>query len=156
MTIRLLAVLAAGLGLAVSGAAAAADPWKKAPGAIDSDLLPAESAFQLVAATRDGDAVTLDWVIAPGYYLYRKRLAFEAVEPSTTRLGAVRLPAGQTLHDEHFGDVEVYRETLQARLPLTSGKAALAKLRVRFQGCADAGVCYPPVTRVVDVTTAAK
>jgi len=151
MILRSLAVIYAGLVLALT--ASAADVWKKASDA-SSELLSAESAFQLVSAQRVGNAVKLEWVIAPGYYLYRKRLAFEPVAPVTTRLGKVMLPTGQTLHDEHFGDVEVYRETLLATLPVKPGQAALQQLRVRFQGCADAGVCYPPVTRVIDLEAA--
>ena len=141
-------------GIVFSGAAGADGLWdKKRAG--EPELLPAESAFQLVSAERTGDAVQLEWVIAPGYYLYRKRLAFESVAPAGTKLGEAKLPQGANLHDEHFGNVEVYRETLRATLPLIHGKAAPQQLRVRYQGCADAGVCYPPVTRVVDVVVAA-
>lgn len=146
-----LCVLAA-VGIAAS--ASAADLWQK-NATSGPELLPVDSAFQLVSAQRDGDAVKLSWVIAPGYYLYRKRLAFEPVAPATAKLGAARLPKGATLHDEHFGAVEVYRELLDARLPLAKGAAPLRQLRVRYQGCADAGVCYPPVTKVVDITAAA-
>jgi thiol:disulfide interchange protein len=135
------------------GSATAADVWSKKSVA-GPDLLPADTAFQLVSAQRDGDNVKLDWVIAPGYYLYRKRLSFEPVQPAQAHLGAAQLPKGENVHDEHFGDTEIYRETLQAKLPLTKGAPAVQQLRVRYQGCADAGVCYPPVTRVIDVAAA--
>lgn len=147
-----LAVLVAAL---VCGTPARADLWKKPEAATDA-LLPAERAFELVSARRDGDLLRLEWVIAPGYYLYRQRLAFETLPPSPAVLGAPLLPAGVPKHDEHFGDVEIYRETLQAELPLKPAHAPLVQLRVRFQGCADAGVCYPPVTRVIEVEPAAR
>lgn len=138
--------------LTLSGAAGAADLWAKKPAATGGpELLSAEAAFQLASARREGQDIKVDWVIAPGYYLYRKRLAFEVVSPQNARLGAAALPHGATVHDEHFGDVEVYRETLQARLPVNG--TAPTQLRIRYQGCADAGVCYPPVTRVIDIGT---
>ena len=128
--------------------AAPADLWKKPASATDT-LLPAEAAFQLASARREGDRVRLEWVIAPGYYLYRERLGFEVLPPSSATLGPARLPVGTPKHDEHFGDVQIYRETLQAELPITPAGAALGRLRVRFQGCADAGVCYPPLSREI-------
>lgn len=149
---RPLTVFCAGLALAT--AAQAADPWKKPASADASGLLPAESAFQFVSAQRDGAVIRVDWLIAPGYYLYRQRLAFEAL-PAPAKLAAAELPVGQTIRDEHFGTVEIYRDSLRATLPLAPGAAVPKQLRLRYQGCADAGVCYPPVTRVVDVAAAA-
>jgi len=138
--------------LAMSNVACAADLWaKKSPATGGPELLSAEAAFQLASVRREGQDIKVDWVIAPGYYLYRKRLAFEIVAPKSAQLGAAALPHGATVHDEHFGDVEVYRETLQARLPVNG--PAPTQLRIRYQGCADAGVCYPPVTRVIDIGT---
>lgn len=128
--------------------ALAADPWQKRHEG--PDLLPVETAFQLDGVSRDGNALRVSWTIAPGYYLYRQRLAFEPVD-SPAKLGAAELPKGVAVHDEHYGQVEIYRDSLSARLP-AAGKSGLpSRLRVRYQGCADAGVCYPPVTRIVDV-----
>ena len=126
----------------------AADVWQKKHES--PELLPAEDAFRLDGVSRDGHALRVSWTIAPGYYLYRQRLAFEPVD-SGARLGAAELPKGAAMHDEHYGDVEIYRESLSARLPIAAKDAPPLRLRVRYQGCADAGVCYPPVTRVVDV-----
>ncbi len=151
MIMRVLTALATMALLA--GSATAADLWQK-KNTSGPELLPVDSAFRLVSAARDGDSVKLVWVIAPGYYLYRKRLLFEPLTPAGAKLGGARLPNGANLHDEHFGDVEVYRELLEARLLLAKDTPAPTQLRVRYQGCADAGVCYPPVTRVVDVVAA--
>lgn len=148
MITRILATLCAGMGFIT--ATSAADLWSKAQ-AGDDRLLPAETAFQLVSAQREGNAVTLDWVIAPGYYLYRKRFAFEPLTPAAAKLGKAELPPGSTIHDEHFGTTEIYRESLRATLPLAPGAVIPRTLRIRYQGCADAGVCYPPITRVVDL-----
>jgi thiol:disulfide interchange protein DsbD len=125
-------------------AAQAQTPWPKKPGA-EVSMLPADQAFRLLGAERHGEALTVSWDIAPGYYLYRQRLHFE---PANALLP--ELPQGQPYHDEHFGDVEIYRGILQARLR-TRGPAQPRQLRVSYQGCADAGVCYPPQTRTLDL-----
>jgi thiol:disulfide interchange protein DsbD len=66
------------------------------------------------------------------------------------------LPQGEAVADERDGTTEVYRETLKAQLHARSDAAALQQLRVRYQGCADAGVCYPPVTALIGVTPASR
>lgn len=131
--------------------ASALDLSRKPHGA--EELLSAEQAFQLVSATREADGLHFSWVIAPGYYLYRQRIAAEAVDGGT-KLAALVLPKGTAKHDEHFGDVEIYTTSVDARLPVPQGTAAPTRLKLRWQGCAEAGVCYPPITRVVDVIAA--
>jgi thiol:disulfide interchange protein DsbD len=132
------------------GRAAADGFWPtKAPGG-SRDLLRADQAFHLLAATREGDTLKVSWDIAPGYYLYRKRLRFAVAQPTGATLDAPQLPRGQMVHDEQ-GDAEVYRGSLQAVLHWPRGGAAPQKLQLGWQGCAEAGVCYPPQTSVVDV-----
>ena len=113
------------------------------------ELLKAGQAFRLVSAERHGDRLKVDWDIAPGYYLYRKRLHFRVIEPTGASLGDPQLPAGQVVEDEQ-GRSEVYRGSLQAALQWR-GKAPPRQLMVDFQGCAEAGVCYPPQSEVIDV-----
>ncbi|MDB5987067.1 MAG: thioredoxin family protein [Nevskia sp.] len=117
-----------------------------------TQLLPVDQAFALVSAERKHDRIEVTWSIAPGYYLYRKRLGF-AVEPAgkAQTLGAAQLPAGTPMHDEQ-GDNEIYRNTLVAVLAIQTAHAP-QRLRVRYQGCADAGVCYPPQTKLIDVVS---
>lgn len=131
----------------------AASLWAHKASAGD-ELLPVDQAFSLVSAERRDDGIDVTWSIAPGYYLYRKRLAFSA-EPAgaAQALGAAQLPNGTQTHDEQ-GDNEIYRDTLVARLPLRA-VASPARLRVRYQGCADVGVCYPPQTKLIDIVTTA-
>jgi thiol:disulfide interchange protein DsbD len=137
---------------AVGSSLAAESPWARKTGAADN-LLPAAQAFQLLAAERSGDQLTVTWAIAPGYYLYRKRLGFEVTTPTGATLDTPALPKGETVADEQ-GTTEVYRETLVARLHARSGTPAVQQLRVHYQGCADAGVCYPPVTALIDIKPA--
>lgn len=143
--------LSLGIALAALSGAVRADGVLPGLGGSSRDLLKADEAFHLVAAARQGDALKVSWDIAPGYYLYRKRLGFRALAPAGTRLDAPQLPQGQTVHDEYEGDAEVYRGSLQATLHWPKDAAAPQQLQVSYQGCAEAGVCYPPQTRVLDV-----
>ena len=117
--------------------------------AIDpDDLLPVDQAFALTATADGTDAITVTWKIADGYYLYRHRTSVQA--DAGFEAGALRLPAGEPHEDEFFGRVETYRERLRATLP-GRPRAASTTLTVKYQGCADAGICYPPQTRTVTV-----
>lgn len=117
----------------------------------EKDLLPVDQAFALSASASERDQIRLQWKIAPGYYLYRHRTSVKADDAFNA--GTLQLPAGERHHDDFFGEVETYRQQLVGTLP---GKPAAGtttvQLEVRFQGCADAGVCYPPQKRVVEVT----
>jgi thioredoxin:protein disulfide reductase len=100
--------------------------------------------------------VRLDWVIADGYYLYRARIRV-ATESRSVQLGTTRFPAGQVKNDEYFGRQEIYHHELSATVPVmrANGAAIDLPLQVTYQGCADAGLCYPPVTRTLTVSLAA-
>ncbi|MCL7714514.1 protein-disulfide reductase DsbD [Stenotrophomonas sp. CPCC 101365] len=116
----------------------------------DKDLLPVDEAFALRAEATARDRIELHWDIAPGYYLYRHRT--RVVAGPGFEAGELRLPAGEKSHDEFFGDVETYRQQLKAVLPGSADAATgTVTLDIRYQGCADAGVCYPPQKRTVDV-----
>ena len=116
----------------------------------ESDLLPVDQAFVPEAQAVSRDRIELRWKIADGYYLYRQRTSVSA--ESGFRAGALQLPEGQHKHDEYFGDVETYRGSLRATLPGTAEPgAATATLKIKYQGCADAGVCFPPQTRTLQV-----
>lgn len=135
-------------GLAASLAASAAGFLDKPKQ--DSQFLPVDQAFEIQPLeTRDGKLI-VSWRIAPGYYLYRQRMSFELVAPKGASIGAPQFPAGEKHHDEYFGDVEVYHlPLLSAQLPLKGGDPQSVKIKVSYQGCADAGLCYPPQERVL-------
>jgi thioredoxin:protein disulfide reductase len=108
------------------------------------ELLQPHEAFALSARAIDGRTLEARFNIADGYYLYRDKLKFNAGVPQAVELTA-ELPHGKVKHDEFFGDVETYRGVLVIRIPmaaLESGKKLT--LVTESQGCADAGVCYPP------------
>ena len=126
-------------------------PASQARAIDESQLLPVDEAFALQAIAPQRDRVELSWAIADGYYLYRHRISVE-VQDTGFGAGELQLPDGEPHHDEFFGDVETYRGTLRATLPGSAEPGAAAvTLKVRYQGCADLGVCYPPQTRMLTV-----
>ncbi len=112
------------------------------------DFLPPDQAFKLTVTPDSPDRVRLSWAIAPGYYLYRSRLKFSTATPQVT-LGTADLPPGDTKHDEYFGDQIVYHAGLIAHLAVSraAGSNDALALNVTYQGCAEAGLCYPPITK---------
>lgn len=82
-----------------------------------------------------------------GYYLYRHQFAFVSQDPQVVSLGAPEIPAGKPKVDDWFGDVEVYYHEADAIVPVTVRTAGPVDLAVTYQGCADAGLCYPPETK---------
>ena len=120
------------------------------------DFLPPDRAFRFDALPDGTDRVRLNWEIADGYYLYRARI--RVMTPSTrAQLGAPQMPQGQIKTDEYFGRQEVYHHELVATVPVVraTGGAFELPLQVTYQGCADAGLCYPPITKDVTVNLSA-
>ena len=115
-----------------------------------TDFLPVRQAFQLELLGSTAEAVTLRFVAAEGYYLYRHRFAFKT-EPADIALGTAQLPPGEAKHDEYFGDVEVYHGILDVTLPRPANDQRAFTLVVTYQGCADKGLCYPPETQRLDI-----
>ena len=119
--------------------------------AADDDFLPVRSAYK-VATSAAPDELVVRFDIAPGYYLYRDRLGFESATTGVT-LGKASLPVGLDHEDEFFGKQVIYRDNVQVGVPVTfSGTPRDFDVKVKLQGCADAGLCYPPQTWIVPVT----
>jgi thioredoxin:protein disulfide reductase len=117
------------------------------------DFLPPEQAFQLSASADGANTVRLDWLIAPGYYLYRDRIKTTS-DAGADALGAPVFPAGQVKQDEYFGEQVVYHDEVVVLLPVkrSGGGELKLPLTVTYQGCAEAGLCYPPVTRTLSIS----
>jgi thiol:disulfide interchange protein DsbD len=128
--LALLALMCTGQALAVS----------------EADLLRPEEAFRYEVSA-DADALTVALDIADGYYLYRKRFAFESLTDGVT-LGEPAFPEGELHEDEFFGESVIFRDRADIRIPYSrsGGADAAAELRFKMQGCADIGLCYPPQT----------
>ncbi|MFW9077685.1 protein-disulfide reductase DsbD [Pseudomonas sp. P2757] len=125
--------------LLISGLAQAGnDPFAAKP-----DFLPVDKAFVLTSERLESGETQLFWQIADGYYLYQKRLKFDGLAAEHAPV----LPAGESHSDEFFGEQPVYRQGLELKIPA----GASGQIKVGYQGCADAGLCYPPQTRVIDL-----
>lgn len=113
------------------------------PFEVKPDFLPVDKAFTFTSERLPSGETQLFWQIADGYYLYQKRLKFDglAQEHQPT------LPDGEHHSDEFFGEQTVYRQGLEVKLP----PAASGKVKLGWQGCADAGLCYPPQTLELDL-----
>lgn len=108
------------------------------------DLLPAGQAFALAGRLDEGQVV-LRYRIADGYYLYRDKFRF-SVAPDAVQVGKPALPKGLMKKDEFFGRVETYRGEVVIHLPLRQPKVTEPIVVTAVsQGCADVGVCYPPL-----------
>ncbi|MGI4813963.1 MAG: protein-disulfide reductase DsbD [Janthinobacterium lividum] len=120
----------------------------------DSEFLDPKVAFAFSASEVPG-AVVVRFAVADGYYMYRERLSFVPSKGGDAVLGVPALPVGEKKFDETFGkEVEVYRHILTVRIPVQQA-AHPFDLLVGSQGCADKGVCYPPMTNVFRVGGAA-
>ncbi|QIL19817.1 protein-disulfide reductase DsbD [Thermomonas sp. HDW16] len=116
----------------------------------DFELPPVDEVFVLSAQATAPDRIEVRWQIAEGYYLYRHRTSIKADAGFSN--AKLALPTGDKHHDEFFGDVETYRQQLTGTLSGTPAAGATSTtLTVKYQGCADAGVCYPPQTRTLKV-----
>jgi thiol:disulfide interchange protein DsbD len=117
----------------------------------EDEYLPIDEAFALTSEALSVNTIQLNWRIAKGYYLYKERMKVEPVAAGTT-LGALVLPKGESHTDEYFGKQEIYRESVDATISLPPANAKSVDLKVTYQGCADAGLCYPPETKVISVS----
>ena len=111
-----------------------------------TQFLPVDEAYQLTLVADGGQRLMLQWVIAPEYYLYRHAFKAQASDSEGSIAANLAVPDGLAKTDEFFGDVEVYYDALEAMVDLER-TSELAQIKVTYQGCADAGLCYPPETK---------
>jgi thiol:disulfide interchange protein DsbD len=110
-----------------------------APGRAEDFLDPAV-AFKFAARMEGQSTAVVTYTIADGYYMYRERFKFTA---TGAKLGEPQIPPGKVKYDQTFEkDVETYHGSVTIRIPVESGTAFT--LNATSQGCADAGLCYPP------------
>lgn len=124
--------------------------------AMGADFLPPDQAFRFKADRVDAHTVAVHFDVEDGYYMYRERFAFSA-NPENVRLLAPAYPAAERKFDETFGkDVDIYRKGVTIEIPFDEGSSPGAwVLRVTSQGCADAGICYPPQQHTVQMSALA-
>ena len=126
-----LLVLFAGFAQAAPGS-----PFETKP-----DFLPVGKAFAFTSERLESGETQLFWQIADGYYLYQQRMKFDGLAEKPV------LPQGEAHSDEFFGEQQVYRQGLEVKIPA----GVTGKVKLGWQGCADAGLCYPPQSITVDL-----
>jgi len=135
--------------LGLAGTAQAKPWWMRGIDSNETDFLPPDVAFR-VAARVDGNVVKVRWVIADGYYLYRRKIEVKAESPDLL-VAAPELPPGTVKTDPYLGTQQVYTQQVEAVVPYSRIDAGAHPLQIKviYQGCAEAGLCYPPITKVI-------
>ncbi len=137
------------LALAATGSAFAKPWWMRGIESNETDFLPPDVAFR-VGARLEGGMLRVRWVIADGYYLYRAKMSVAAESPDLLVTG-IALPAGILKTDPYLGNQEIYTQQVEGTVAyrrLDYGAHPL-QIKVTYQGCAEAGLCYPMITKVL-------
>ena len=129
--------------LSLNGHAQFSDPFTTATTTNQDTFLTVEQAYQLNAEFETKDKIRLNWQIADDYYLYKHSFKFQLLQNGKPTPLKITLSPGLKKHDEYFGDVEVYYQYLDVDLSGIPDQGELS-LQITSQGCADAGLCYPP------------
>ena len=132
-----------------AGAAGASPWWMRGSTSTEQDFLPPDVAFHLSSHLEAG-VLQLRWVIADGYFIYRDKIQVRAASPDLV-VGPPILPAGTRFDDKNFGLQEVYFQQAIVSVPFTRSDygAHPLQIQVTYQGCAQSGFCYPPISKVV-------
>lgn len=117
----------------------------------DVSFLPVEEAFKVTVFTEQSKLI-LDWIIADNYYLYRDRFKVETTSPAVN-LNTIKFETGVSKWDEFFeADLEVYYRRTRLSVPYDYDSDQQSfTIRLEYQGCADAGLCYPPHSRWFEI-----
>ncbi len=115
----------------------------------EDEVLDPDVAFVFSTEVIDGNTVIARWDIEPAHYLYRDKLAFELRDAEGVSLGAPQIPTGEEKNDEFFGLIQVFHDEVTVRLPLNRQNLEPTDITLiaGYQGCAEAGICYPPMKK---------
>lgn len=118
-----------------------------------NELLPPDQAFQFFASVKDANTLHINWKIAEDYYLYREKTQLELIKGDGVRLATYDIPRGEPKHDEAFGQVEIFHNELAFDVPIirSNMSAQTITLKAGYQGCAERGVCYPPMNKEIEL-----
>jgi thiol:disulfide interchange protein DsbD len=112
-----------------------------------AEFLSPDEAFKIDYNIVDQNHVKINWIIHPGYYLYMGMFEFKSLDEN--KISKVEMPEGKKKQDEFFGDVDVYYYSAEADVYFLDDIKNSIELKVKYQGCADAGLCYPPVFKTI-------
>jgi thiol:disulfide interchange protein DsbD len=124
----------------------------------EDELLDPEEAYILTTEVEDGSNIRLNWRIAEGTYLYQDKIELSLKDSPDVAIGSYQLPEPEIKPDSirpdgSFGDVPVYHDEIDLTLPLLRSDTAAktVTLEAKYQGCAEIGVCYPPITKTISL-----
>lgn len=114
--------------------------------------LPADKAFVFSVALKDNETLLAHWDIAEKYYLYSGKIQFRVINQGI-KLGDFSFPPGKIKEDEFFGKVQIYHGSLSIALPFEITLRGISEiiLQTRYQGCAERGICYPPIVKTIPI-----
>ena len=121
--------------------------------ASDDEFLDPDIAFQVIAEQGDTNNIVTHWTIADGYYLYKDKISVAPKDDTQITLGTMELPEGKEKFDEYFGNIVSIDHDFQSNIPIQNiaDNTNVVDLIVKYQGCAKAGLCYPPITKNISV-----
>ena len=115
-----------------------------------TEFLSPDEAFVMSHEIINDNHLKVTWQIHPGYYLYMGMFEFESID-NNNKIQKVEMPEGKKKMDEFFGEVDIYYYQTEADVYLENKISDNLELKVKYQGCADAGLCYPPVFKKISV-----
>ena len=116
-------------------------------------ILDADQAFQIIVNPVDPLTLEARWTIAPGYYLYRDKFRLSLVDAPGVSIANVEIPSGEAKDDPNFGPQQVFHQAavITVRLNREVSGETEARVKMDYQGCAEIGVCYPPLSQTLPV-----
>ena len=115
-----------------------------------SEFLSPDEAFVMSHEVVNEKHIKINWKIHPGYYLYMGMFEFESLDKDNL-IQKVEMPDGEKKTDEFFGEVDIYYFSTSADVYLENNFSEYLDLKIKYQGCADAGLCYPPIFKTITV-----
>ena len=136
---------------------AAAGLFDRFGGPAQERVLEADQAFRLTISALDPLTLQARWVIEPGYYLYRDKFRLELLDAQGIAITSLEIPVGEPKDDPYFGPQQVFHgeATIIARLQRSADSPGAVEVKAYYQGCAEVGVCYPPLSQTVAVALSA-
>ena len=128
-------------------------PLSSLSGEEEDEFLDPDVAFVVTATQGDNNTIKTNWLIQDGYYLYKDKISVAAADESQISLGELPLPKGKEKEDEYFGLIVSIDHEFNAEIPITNlaANTKAVDLIFKYQGCAKAGLCYPPITKTLTV-----
>lgn len=119
----------------------------------EGEVLDPDVAFVFSAEAADGNTLIARWQIAPEHYLYRDKFTFRLLDANGVTLGEPQIPMGEEKNDEFFGQIRIFHDEVTIYLPLQRSvdDAMTLTLEAGYQGCAEAGICYPPMKKSTEI-----